>query len=163
MMPSKIHQLGPTFIVISWVGLAVLLFYIAYCLCKRCAKIDPDSYEDEDYIEQPSSAIFKVSVCFFSSNWHFLPIYSLLLMIEVILSINLFVFRNEFLCQKKVARVWVATCWKSEKLIHKLGDAGSVVNERQMQFLTFRRSIPSQKYWRDFRHYQKFQSILNFQ
>ena len=71
MMPSKIHQLGPAFIVISCVGLAVLLFYIAYCLCKRCAKIDPDSYEDQDYIKQPSSAIFKVSVCFFSSNWLF--------------------------------------------------------------------------------------------
>ena len=71
MMPSKIHQLGSTIIVICSIGLAVLLFYLAYCMCKRYATIDPDSDEEQDYIEQPSSAIFKESVCFSSSNCYF--------------------------------------------------------------------------------------------
>ena len=68
MMPSKIHQLGPTLIVICSIGLAVLLFYLAYCMCKRYATIDPDSDEMQDYIEPPPSDIFKEFVCFFSSN-----------------------------------------------------------------------------------------------
>ena len=71
MMPFKIHQLGHTIIVICSLGLAVLLFFISYCLCKRYAKIDPDSDLEQGYIEQPSSAIFKVSVRFFSSNCYF--------------------------------------------------------------------------------------------
>ena len=74
MMPSKIHQLGPTLIVICSIGLAVLLFYLAYCMCKRYATIDPDSDDEQDYIEQPSSAIFKESVCFSSSSYHFIGI-----------------------------------------------------------------------------------------
>ena len=70
-MPSKIHQLGPTLIVICSIGLAVLLFYLAYCMCKRYATVDPDSEEVQDYIGQPSSDIFKESVCFCSSNLDF--------------------------------------------------------------------------------------------
>ena len=102
-MPSKIHQLGPTLIVICSVGLVVLLFYVAYCLCKRYTQIDPDSYENQDYIKQPSSAIFKVSVCFFSSKCHFYIEFLIDDRIDFVN--NLFVLRNGFLCQKKVARV----------------------------------------------------------
>ena len=57
-MNYKMNQLGQTAIVIFSIALCVLLFYLAYCMCKRYAT-DPESEEIQDYIEQSSANIFK--------------------------------------------------------------------------------------------------------
>ena len=60
-MNYKMNQLGQTAIVICSIALSVLLFYLAYCMCKRYAT-DPDSEEIQDYIGNSSANIFKERV-----------------------------------------------------------------------------------------------------
>ena len=48
-MNYKMNQLGQTAIVICSIALSVLLFYLAYCMCKRYATADPDDFEEIQY------------------------------------------------------------------------------------------------------------------
>ena len=63
MLTYKMRQLEQTVIVICIIAVAILLFYIAYCMCKKYAT-EPDSYEMQDYIAQPSPNIFKEKFLF---------------------------------------------------------------------------------------------------
>ena len=63
MLTYKMRQLEQTVIVICIIAVAILLFYIAYCMCKKYAT-DSDSYEMQDYIAQPPSNIFTEKFLF---------------------------------------------------------------------------------------------------
>ena len=56
-MECTMSQLVQTLLVIGSILLAVLLLYVTYCICKRYAAAESD--EIQDYIQQPSSNIFK--------------------------------------------------------------------------------------------------------
>ena len=60
------NQIIETAIVICSIGLAVLLFYVAYYCCKRYAT-DTESVDIQDYVGNPSSNIFKERLCFSAS------------------------------------------------------------------------------------------------
>ena len=63
IIENKMNQLGQTALVILGLALSVLLFYLAYCMCKRYAT-DPDSEDLQYYQRNNSSAanIFKERV-----------------------------------------------------------------------------------------------------
>ena len=55
------NQLYESAIAICTIGLAILLFYVAYFCCKRYAT-DSESVDIEDYIANQSHTIFKERV-----------------------------------------------------------------------------------------------------